>query len=121
MDSPLSPRDKPGKSSIATLIEQQRSLLYPNPVSSVEPLTKRAAARIQNLAELKTYKLKPMNKTRLENAQVLHRTLAFVAVAGTLQDVPQELAASGDDVSFFAGNYGSPSVALSKEAKKKVF
>ena len=60
-----------------------------------------------------------MNKTRLDNAQVLHRTLAFVAVAGTLQDVPQELAASGDDVSFFVGNYGSPSVALSKEAKKK--
>jgi hypothetical protein len=60
-----------------------------------------------------------MNKTRLEKAQVLYRTLAFVAVAVTIQDVPQELAASGDDVSFFVGNYGSPSVALSKEAKKK--
>ena len=53
-----------------------------------------------------------MNKTRLEKAQVLYRTLAFVAVAVTIQDVPQELAASGDDVNFFVGDYGSPSVAL---------
>ena len=59
-----------------------------------------------------------MNKERHENAVVLHRSLSFIAVAGTVQDVHQELAASGDDVSFFVGSYPAETVALSPAAKK---